>query len=249
MRVRRRRRHNSLRDGASEANHSLNANNGLHPRHIALAGCQWHTMNWPITLEQMPPRRKLVKHVHEPGDLHEFTFSTFKRRPLLTNDQWRGYLAESIDRAAEQFGFHLIAFVFMPEHVHLLTWPLEIEPAIPRYLAAVKRPVSVRVKADLAMCRARLLRELTVQERPGKVAFRFWQEGPGYDRNFNKPKSILAAIDYIHANPVRRGLCTTSTAWPWSSARWYATDGQCKDARLPKLTPLPVEFGWRMDAK
>jgi hypothetical protein len=30
------------------------------------------------------------------------------------------------------------------------------------------------------------------------------------------------AIDYIHANPVRRGLVEKAEDWEWSSARWYA---------------------------
>jgi putative transposase len=197
----------------------------------------------------MPPHRKLVKHVHEPGDLHEFTFSCYQRRPLLTNDRWRSYLAKSIDDAGEQFRFQLVAFVFMPEHVHLLTLPLDDEPAIDRYLAALKRTVSANVKIDLTKQNSRLLDELTVCERHGKSSFRYWQEGPGYDRNINKPKTIVAAIAYIHANPVRRGLCQAPKDWPWSSARWYASDCRDVDPRHPLLTPLPIEFGWRIDAK
>ncbi len=38
------------------------------------------------------------------------------------------------------------------------------------------------------------------------MTFRHWQEGPGYDRNLTKPTTILAAIDYIHLNPVRRAF-------------------------------------------
>ena len=29
-------------------------------------------------------------------------------------------------------------------------------------------------------------------------------------------------IDYLHNNPVRRGLVGEATDWPWSSARFYA---------------------------
>jgi hypothetical protein len=29
-------------------------------------------------------------------------------------------------------------------------------------------------------------------------------------------------IEYIHNNPVRRGLAGQPTDWPWSSARFYA---------------------------
>ena len=45
-----------------------------------------------------------------------------------------------------------------------------------------------------------------VRQRPGVETFRFWQEGPGYDRNLDRVDTVLAAIDYIHRNPERRGL-------------------------------------------
>lgn len=199
-----------------------------------------------VTLARMAPHRKLVKHVHEPGHLHEFTFSCYGRRPLLTNDRWRRYLADSIRTAGEQFNVQLIAFVFMPEHVHLLTLPLDAQPSIADYLAAVKRPTSNLVKSDLQCGPGRLLEQLIVRERLGKTTFRFWQEGPGYDRNLFDESTIVRAIDYIHANPVRRGLIREAVDWGWSSARWYATDGRVVDPRHPPLTPLPVEFGWRI---
>jgi putative transposase len=50
---------------------------------------------------------------------------------------------------------------------------------------------------------------------------RFWQPGGGYDRNINTERRLREKIEYLHANPVRRGLCETPTDWPWSSARWY----------------------------
>jgi putative transposase len=195
----------------------------------------------------MPPHRKLVKHFHELGHFHEFTFSCYRRRPLLTNDRWRQYLSDSIETAGRQFNVQLIAFVFMPEHVHLLTLPLDPDPAIARYLAAVKRPTSSRVKSDLSAAGSRLLGELTIQERPGKTTFRFWQEGPGYDRNLFGESAVLKAIDYIHANPVRRGLCGSPIDWKWSSARWFASNGcEVGESHTP-LTALPTEFGWRAE--
>ena len=49
-------------------------------------------------------------------------------------------------------------------------------------------------------------------------------------------------MDYIHANPVKRKLVQSIVDWRWSSARFYATDGQHIDPLLPKITPLPREF-------
>jgi putative transposase len=74
------------------------------------------------------------------------------------------------------------------------------------------------------------------------MAFRFWQEGPGYDRNLQTKTAILAAIDYIHLSPVRRGLCKSITEWRWSSARWYVSEGLDVDPALPKIHGLPPGF-------
>ena len=196
------------------------------------------------------PHRKRVKHYHQPGEFHELTFSCYRRLPLLTNDRWRRWLAESIDDAASSHEFHLNAFVFMPEHVHLLIWPTPGETAaedISSFLAAVKRPVSRRVKAALSESVAstssqRLRKLLTIRDRPGSTVFRFWQEGPGYDRNLDNEKSVTACIEYIHNNPVNRGLVKLPTDWKWSSARWYASDCQQVDPDLPKLHYPPREL-------
>ena len=190
----------------------------------------------------MAERRKRVEHYHEPGDVHELTFSCYGRMPLLTNDHWRSYLVESIDHSIKAGKFRLIAFVFMPEHVHLLVLPSEADVRVGAFLAGVKRPCSTSVKQDLESSGSPLLQRLTVRERPGKTVFRFWQEGPGYDRNLQTEKSVVAAIDYIHANPVRRGLCEQACQWIWSSARYYQGNPPQQDSRLPEIHGLPADF-------
>ena len=55
-----------------------------------------------------------------------------------------------------------------------------------------------------------------------RIRHRFWQPGGGYDRNITSTLALRAAIEYIHANPVRRGLVARAEDWEWSSARWYA---------------------------
>jgi putative transposase len=107
----------------------------------------------------------------------------------------------------------LAAFVYMPEHVHLVVFPGPNSTSIDQLLKAIKRPYSFRIKQLLAATDAALLRRLTVRQRPGIATFRYWQEGPGYDRNLESSQSVLAAIDYIHRNPVRRGLVERAFDW------------------------------------
>lgn len=145
---------------------------------------------------------------------------------LLTNDVWRRFLAESLDRAVNGQPSRLIAYVFMPEHVHILIQPTVPDFRIELFLKALKAPFSRRIRKQLEDVRSPLLKRLTVRERPGVDRFRFWQEGGGYDRNLRSVKTVEFAIAYIHENPVRLDLCPRSTDWRWSSARHHYGDEQ-----------------------
>ena len=180
-----------------------------------------------------------MKHYHEPGDLHELTLSCYEGRTLLAEEMGRKLLCESIHRAMERHHFGLVAFVLMPEHVHVLVCPQAVEPAIDELLYAIKRSFSYRMKQYYEAIRDPKRAELTVRERPGRTSFRFWQEGGGYDRNISTPNAVLASIDYIHTNPVRRGLVNRAREWKWSSCRWYESDKQVVDPDLPKIHGLP----------
>ncbi len=98
-----------------------------------------------------------------------------------------------------------------------------------RILAAIKAPVSRNAKTFLKTTRnEEWLRRLTANDRK-RETFRFWQPGGGYDGNIWKTRTINEVIDYIHANPVHRGLTDRPTDWKWSSA-----------AALAGITPAPL---------
>src|SRR5580692_8534942 len=111
---------------------------------------------------------KRLKHFHSPGDLHELTFSCNGRRPLLADEAICKLLCQSIDRAMSRHPHRLIAFVLMPEHVHLLVLPIAIECEIGDLLFAIKRPFSHRVKQHYEVTDSCLRSELVVREREGK---------------------------------------------------------------------------------
>ena len=190
----------------------------------------------------MSGHRKTVKRFHEPGDCHELTFSCYRRIPLLTNDEWRHLLAESLDHAIHGQSCRLIAYVFIPEHVHILIQPTSRDVRVDLFLKALKAPFSRRIKSLLEAAGSPLLERLTVLERPGTQRFRFWQEGGGYDRNLRSLKAVEAAISYIHENPVRRQRCERSAHWRWSSARHYEQDGQ--GAIRPEVPPTIHGLTW-----
>ena len=186
------------------------------------------------------PHRKQLQRFEQFLHLHELTFSCFHRKPLLTDETRLRIVARSVESACQDEHFQLAAFVIMPEHIHLLVRPQRPDSSVSRFLARLKQPASKQIRTILETEGSPLLNELTVQERPGKLCFRFWQEGAGFDRNLYTPAAVSASIDYIHTNPVKRGLCQRATDFKWSSARFHLQN--TIDDDLPKLTPLDPEW-------
>ena len=197
--------------------------------------------------------RKRVKHFDEAGHVHELTFSTYKRQPVLLQRGVAELVLASLKAATDRGLLDVIAFVVMPEHVHVLVLPSEHvdEEASPvhkppvapeagvvpvaRILRAVKRPSSFRVKRLWECDRPELVEWFTLLERPGKASFRLWQQGGGYDRNITRCETLRNAIEYIHLNPVRRGLCARPVDWAWSSARQWRDGSLGLDEWMPRV--------------
>jgi len=186
-----------------------------------------------------PRHRKTVRHLDLPYHAHELTFSTYRRAPVMLRPGVPEVVLEAIARVSERGLARILAFVLMPEHLHLLLMPTArdgVPVSVASILIAVKRPSSFRIKSLLACAEPRLFRDLMVQERPGKTAFRFWQEGGGYDRNLTSADAVRSSIEYIHANPVRRGLCQHPSEWVWSSWRQWHEETPGMAAWMPSVT-------------
>ena len=183
--------------------------------------------------------RRRIKHYNEPGHAHLLTFSCYQGLPLLRNDTVKPWLSLSIDRATKGHAFDLITFVYMPEHVHLLVYPRRDDYSISALLYAIKRPFSSRVKRYLELRRSPWLARLTVRERRRKTVFRFWQKGPGHDRNLTSGDDLFGVADYLHHNPVRRGLVPSPDLWKWSSWRFYDEPEAPLEEGLPRIDGFP----------
>jgi putative transposase len=165
-----------------------------------------------------PYRR--IKHFNNPFEAHELTFSCFQRRPFLARERTCHYLADALTLGRKKHPFHLWAYVIMPEHVHLLVWPHKEYASVEAFLQTVKQSVSRRAMGYLRDRNPQGLQLLEAHQKDNP--YRFWQEGPGYDRNILFGKTLLTMVDYIHANPVRRRLIDYPENWKWSSAGDWA---------------------------
>jgi REP-associated tyrosine transposase len=171
----------------------------------------------------MPDSRRKTKVSYDiPGHAHFVTFSCFNQLPLLSRDRSRRRLIDALEEMRKLHNVAIWAYVVMPEHVHLLLRPRNPIYRMRDILAAIKRPVSVNAKSFLIeRSETAWLNRLTVR-KGDKSVFRFWLPGGGFDENITEPADILRIIEYIHTNPVRRGLVERAEDWIWSSARYSA---------------------------
>jgi putative transposase len=158
---------------------------------------------------------------NEPGQPRELTFSCYRHYAFLGRDRTRTWFCEALQEARTKIGFQLWAYAIMPEHVHLLVYPGNVPERMSAFLQAVKEPVARLAIRHLKESAPEWLARVTVREG-ARQRRRFWQPGGGYDRNITSIEALRSVIDYIHANPVRRGLVARAEDWEWSSARWYA---------------------------
>jgi putative transposase len=185
------------------------------------------------------PYRKRVRSYNEPGHAHELTFSCFRRLPLLSRDRTRRWFEEALESSRRRRNLALSAYVIMPEHVHVIVCPRDSIYEVRLIRTALKVPVQRKALAFLRRNAPTYLDQLRDEQPNGDVHYRFWQRGGGYDRNITDPATLRTMIEYVHNNPVRRGLVSRPVDWPWSSARYY--EG-CQDVPV-QMDPLPVLDG------
>jgi len=178
----------------------------------------------PFDSKQQAAPRKRRKRFDTPGHAHALTFSCFHNQPLLKSTITCEWMIAAIDRARNLHGFDLWAYVLMPTHAHLLIAP-EPYSAIGSILKSIKQSIARRAATAARSTSPNLLEAMRSGKSDASTeVLRFWQAGGGYDRNLWSPRPIWNMIDYIHANPVRAGLCKRAVDWRWSSAAAYILD-------------------------
>lgn len=167
-------------------------------------------------------RRRERRRIEAPGEARFLTFSCYHRLPLFGNEAIKHAFVDHLAHVRQATHFRLYAWVVMPEHVHLVLEPRLPDYPVPRVLTQLKSHFAGRVLRRWRKLDAPVLNRLV--DRNHK--HRFWQAGGGYDRNLHRDGEFEQKVNYIHENPVRRGIADRAIDWPWSSAAWYAGDNR-----------------------
>jgi putative transposase len=172
------------------------------------------------------------------GQLHFITCSCYRRRPLLGTERARNLFLVILNEVRERWDFGLLGYVVMLEHIHLLiTEPRVGTPTT--VMQVLKQRVSRAMHGRRRRKRAspgqgRLWDEAApAKDRP------FWQRR-FYDFNVWSWKKKNEKLNYMHFNPVKRGLVKHPKDWPWSSFGFYSGGKANMCPPNPQWEPKPT---------
>ena len=130
----------------------------------------------------------------------------------------------------KKYGFALTAWVLMPDHWHAI-----IYPSYPLTISTVLHAVKVSSMISINLGR---------RER-GEL----WQDR-FFDHALRTVRDYHEKVEYIHLNPVKRGLAKRPEGWKWSSLAEYAgVSGEEQEQRCGlriDCVPLPTDLDTRI---
>ena len=143
--------------------------------------------------------------------LHFITCSCYRRLPLLGTSAARDCFLENLAVVRGKYDFALLGFVAMPEHIHLLM----SEPNVGSPSEVMKT-----LKEGVSRALRGTGQKNAATQTSAKSYRQFWKPR-FYDFNVWSEKKKNEKLDYIHLNPVKRGLVASPEDWKWSSYCFY----------------------------
>jgi putative transposase len=159
---------------------------------------------------------KLLR-IYGRGHLHFITFRCYRRVPFLRSVRVRKVFVQILDEVRNRYGFSLVGYVVMPEHVHLLIGePAQGTPST--VIQVLKQRVSRRLRRK----KKAIAGQLNLNFESGEPSQpRIWQSR-FYDFNGWSLKKRVEKLHYMRMNPLKRKLVDHPKDWPWSSFSFYA---------------------------
>jgi putative transposase len=180
-----------------------------------------------------------LRHFYGHNDLHYVTASTYRRMRVFDSQRFKLKFIRTLDDLRTELDFKIPGYVLMPEHCHLLIWPGAAANASQIMQKLSERTANfilrnLRKNLEFPWCQKMLKGFALPPTVHHHAHYRVWNRR-GYDMNIWSEKKRVEKIDYMHNNPVKRGLVAQPGDWPWSSWRF----NYLEDSSIPTMHRIP----------
>jgi putative transposase len=158
-----------------------------------------------------------LRRYYVPNALFFVTQVVDRREPVFSNLHHLELLRQTLRQVRSTYPFSVLAYVFLPDHFHLL-----FRPHAPIIHSEVMRLLKLRFTY-------RYKAQLNIR---GKMVF--WQ-ARYWDHMIRDEDDFQRHMDYIHYNPVKHDYVSKPEDWPHSSyGTWRERDA------------YPPQWGWTL---
>ncbi|MBI5344468.1 MAG: transposase [Deltaproteobacteria bacterium] len=158
--------------------------------------------------------------ITEPDKPHFLTCTVMEWLPVFTCPETVNILLESWRYQRENDGLRLYGYVILENHIHFVAQAERLDKCLSSFKAFTARRILNHLEEDRAeSLRARL--RFSKRAHKSDREYQFWQEGSHAELVFSD-EMMREKLEYIHANPVKRGYVDRAEHWRYSSARSYA---------------------------
>ena len=162
----------------------------------------------------------------EENIFHYLTFVAFDRVPIFKSPVVCQLFIDALAEIKAKHPFKLIAYVIMPDHVHLIVNPLgcDIELVGKELKGISARKIIDWLKENKHLISLKKLERKVSGKR--NHTHSVWQKKVKSVDLWSQ-KFILQKMNYVHMNPVRAGLIDHPAKWKWSSYLAYLPHEAC----------------------
>ena len=122
------------------------------------------------------------------------TICTANRKEVFNNSQTVSEMLEYLSESASRQNFQILAYCFMPDHVHFLIGANDSDADLIKFIKHFKQKTGYEFKK--------------------KHGINLWQRS-FYDYILRKEESVIETVRYIFNNPVRKGLVKEFKEYPF----------------------------------
>ncbi len=141
--------------------------------------------------------------------------------PIFIDKRYVEPILSSLTFCREKKGLTLYGFVIMPNHLHLLAEAGEqLEIVMRDFKRFTSRSVQDILRAENRTTILRWLSNATEPTRRNKGSSSLWKSG-FHPKAIMNHKMFEQKLNYIHHNPVRKGLVQRPEDWWYSSAGFF----------------------------
>jgi len=179
------------------------------------------------------------KNYYKPDLIYFFTSRINGRLPLLRTSQYKQYLLESFQKYRKKYSISIYGYVVMSNHFHILILGTKgknvqrfIQQSLRHSAIQMANALEKHLVTDYAAEALSFLHTFS-EHANGKSRYAIWKEQARGIPTYTE-KVFQIKLNYIHANPVRAGLVTEPSEYPFSSYRAIYMN---EDGYLPISSP------------